>query len=35
MNNFFQETPFLLFNQIFVLKHTQTLLTWLQQPAFL
>ena len=36
VNNFSQETPFLLFNnQIFLLKHTQTLLTWLQLPPFL
>jgi hypothetical protein len=36
MNNFSQEISFLLFNhQIFLLKHTQTLLTWLQQPEFL
>ena len=36
INNFSQETPLLLCNhQIFLLKHTQTLLTWLQQPTFL
>jgi len=30
MNIFSHETNFLLFNLIFLLKHTQTLLTWLQ-----
>ena len=39
VNNFSQETPFLLFNrQFFSFKahaHTHTLPTWLQQPAFL
>ena len=36
MNNRSQETPFPLYNyQIFLLKHTQILLTWLQQPTFL
>ena len=36
MNTCSQETPFLLFNhQIFLLKHTQTSLTRLQQPTFL
>jgi len=36
MNNFSQETPFLLLNhQTFLLKLSQTLLTRLQQPTFL
>jgi len=36
MKDFSQGTRFLLFNhQTFLLKHSQTLLTWLQQPTFL
>jgi hypothetical protein len=35
MNNLSREIPFLLFkHQIFLLKHTQTSLTWVQQPTF-